>query len=92
MAVLAYGIWQYGHLANGIFGNNHLFCFLGHSLLQGDLLALSESLFTILISLAMTLKIAVVEVLVDFFGMDHQHQQRLQMDQQLHIVIAQHTR
>jgi Tfp pilus assembly pilus retraction ATPase PilT len=34
----------------------------------------------------------VVEVLVDFFGMDHQHQQRLQMDQQLHIVIAQHIR
>ena len=32
------------------------------------------------------------EVLVDFFGMDHQHQQRLQMDQQLHIVIAQHIR
>tara|TARA_Y100000004_G_scaffold124723_1_gene140313 strand:+ start:135 stop:275 length:141 start_codon:yes stop_codon:yes gene_type:complete len=34
----------------------------------------------------------VVVVLVVFFGMDHQHQQRLQMDQLLHIVIAQHTR
>jgi hypothetical protein len=28
------------------------------------------------------------EVLVDFFGMDHQHQQKPQMDRRSHIQIA----
>jgi len=33
----------------------------------------------------------VAVVLVDSFGMDHQHQQRLQMEQQSLTVTAQHT-